>query len=141
MFLIKLFYLIFFLNLIHCFDRGEQIQTEVHLMTIGLQAMLQCLMVTSALLQRPIGISTIDHLLTLYQKMKGVFKFLFIKTFIFKSTQIFFYLFLILLFYFCRLSANVMPGQSRSARKNVQSRSRHRATPAKVIRIFFIAYM
>lgn len=31
-----------------------------------------------------------------------------------------------------RLSSNAIPGQTRSARKNVQSRSRHRATPAKV---------
>ncbi|XP_014278294.1 ankyrin repeat and BTB/POZ domain-containing protein 2 [Halyomorpha halys] len=32
-----------------------------------------------------------------------------------------------------RLSANVMSGQSRSTRKNVQNRSRHRATPAKLV--------
>ncbi|XP_073997606.1 ankyrin repeat and BTB/POZ domain-containing protein 2 [Rhodnius prolixus] len=32
-----------------------------------------------------------------------------------------------------RLSAGVMAGQSRSARKNIQSRSRHRATPAKLV--------
>ncbi|KAF6198807.1 hypothetical protein GE061_006830, partial [Apolygus lucorum] len=32
-----------------------------------------------------------------------------------------------------RLSAGVMPGQARSARKTVQSRSRHRATPAKLV--------
>uniref|UniRef100_A0A1B6DL13 BTB domain-containing protein n=4 Tax=Clastoptera arizonana TaxID=38151 RepID=A0A1B6DL13_9HEMI len=32
-----------------------------------------------------------------------------------------------------RLSASVMPTQSRPGRKNVQSRSRHRATPAKLV--------
>ncbi|XP_075213305.1 ankyrin repeat and BTB/POZ domain-containing protein 2 [Lycorma delicatula] len=32
-----------------------------------------------------------------------------------------------------RLSASVMPNQSRSGRKNIQNRSRHRATPAKLV--------
>ncbi|XP_046672135.1 ankyrin repeat and BTB/POZ domain-containing protein 2-like [Homalodisca vitripennis] len=32
-----------------------------------------------------------------------------------------------------RLSASVMPSQSRPTRKNMQSRSRHRATPAKLV--------
>ncbi|KAL1122546.1 hypothetical protein AAG570_002876 [Ranatra chinensis] len=32
-----------------------------------------------------------------------------------------------------RLSASVMPSQGRSGRKNAQSRSRHRATPAKLV--------
>lgn len=40
-----------------------------------------------------------------------------------------------------RLSASVMPNQSRSNRKTVQNRSRHRGTPVKVRTCDFVNWL